>query len=114
MLLDKIFGDGGEWVKVQYLDDRPDYYVVRVPTGTHQLIEDRSDEWYEGLWQEITEAIADEAKDFYNEHNWREHEKNGYVYKTRKWPIPPYEPSGSSWSAFEPSIETLAECLTKQ
>ena len=80
MLLHRIIGDGKEWVTLQYMDDRPDYYVARVPTGTHKLIDKKSDKWYDDIMPEIEEAIADEARDFYNERNWREYEKNGYVY----------------------------------
>jgi len=107
MLLDHVIGDGKEWVTLEYMDDRPDYYVARVPTGTHKLIEDRSEKWYSEIMPEIEQAIDDESVEFYNERNWREHDKKGYVDNSRKWPIPPYQPCGSSWSEYHPSKETL-------
>lgn len=107
MLLSRVFGDGKEWITVQHMDDRPDYYVVRVPAGTLALIAQQADAWYD-LLDEIRDAIDDEAMDFYTERQWREREDKGYVCDTRKWPIPPDSPCGTSWGEYEPSEDLVA------
>lgn len=101
MLLDTVIGDGKEAIWIQYMDDRPNYYIVRVPTGTNALIEDRADEWCDDLLPQITEAIADEAQDFYTERAWSEYERKGYVCTSRRWPIPPSFPAGCGWGKYE-------------
>lgn len=108
MLLSEVFGDGKEWIWFGYLDDRPNYYVIRVPTRTHQLIDDQSDEWYDGLLVSIHNQIDKEAMDFYSERNWRERDRLGYVYNARRWPIPPYQPSGCAWGEIAPIKELSA------
>lgn len=112
MLLDRVWGDGREWVWFEYMDDRPDFYVARVPTGTLEAISARTDKWYDCLMAEIEGQIDDEAKDFYSERNWREHDKKGYVYNSRKWPIPPFQACGSAWGEYEPS-ETILKANAK-
>lgn len=101
MLLDHVFGDGKERIWIEHMDDRPDYYVVRVSSGTHALIESQNDEWYDHLLPSIQNTIEDEAMEFYSNRQWNEHERNGYV-KTRKWPIPPHMPSGTAWGVIKP------------
>lgn len=101
MLLDTVIGDGKEAIWIQYMDDRPNYYILRVPTGTNALIKDRADEWRDDLLPQITEAIADEAQDFYTERAWNEYERKGYVCTNRRWPIPPSFPVGCSWGRYE-------------
>lgn len=107
MLLLHVIGDGVEWLWFSYLDDRPNYYVVRVPAGTHQKIEDRSDDFYDDILPEIHDSIEEEAFDFYGPRQWREYDREGYVTNNRRWPIPPHMPSGSSWGKFTPDEETL-------
>lgn len=101
MVLDTVFGDGGEAIWFQYADDRPNYYIVKVPTGTGELIESRSDDWYDELLPRIAEAVADEAQEFYSDRAWREYEREGAVCTNRRWPIPPYFPAGCSWGKYE-------------
>jgi len=107
-LISKIFGDGAELVTFQYMDDRPDYYVARVPSGTLMAIDDQTDVWYDVLMPDIVNQIDDEATDFYTERNWRERDRKGYVCVSRRWPIPPGEASGSSWGEFSPSDDDKA------
>lgn len=99
-LISKIFGDGKELIWFLYLDDRPDFYVARVNSGTLKAIEKQSDRWYDDIMPDIEESIADEAMDFYREIHWKEYDRDGYVSATRDWPIPPYNGSGTSWGAY--------------
>jgi hypothetical protein len=100
MLLSEVFGDGKEVIWFEYMDDRPCFYVIRVNTGTYKQIESKADEFYDELLPVIEDAIDDEAVDFYSDRNWRERDKLGYVYDSRRWPIPPYYSSGSSWGKY--------------
>lgn len=103
-LVDRVFGDGKEIITFQYMDDRPDYYVVRVGTGTAALMDRKEDEFYDLLGR-IENQIADEGMDFYSERAWREHDRKGYVYTNRRWPVPPYQPCGSSWGTYDGKLE---------
>ena len=104
MLLDAVFGDGKEFVWFEYMDDRPCYYIARVPTGTQK------EKGYPAVINDIEDAIRDEAMDFYSERAWREHDRKGYVSTNRRWPIPPGMASGSAWGSYEPPEHVLAMC----
>ena len=108
MLLTRVFGDGKEWIALAYADKRPDYYLARVPTGTHTLIEHRAAAWYDIL-REIEQAIAEEAVEFYGARQRRERDAKGCVCDTRKWPIPPATGAGVAWWIYEPSEALLNE-----
>lgn len=107
MLLSHVIGDGSEWIWFSYMDDRPSYYVVRVPSGTHQKIENRSDDFYDDILPAIESAIDEEAFDFYGSRQWKEYDREGCVCNNRRWPIPPHFPSGSSWGKYTPDRDTL-------
>ncbi|MDR1282422.1 MAG: hypothetical protein LBK99_16610 [Opitutaceae bacterium] len=111
MLLGTIIGDGAEWIWFSYMDDRPNYYVVRVPTGTLVSIQGRTDYFYDDVLPEIVNAIEDESYDFYGPRQWRERDRKGYVSSTRRWPIPPNFSSGSTWGEYEPDKETLRRAV---
>ena len=107
-LLDAVYGDGSEWVWVQYLDDRPDYYVARCGAGTIAAMKTQSDAWYD-LLDDIIDAIEEEAGEGTTEEQEDEREKTGFISDTRAWPIPPGGlSSGTTWGKYNPTPEALA------
>lgn len=103
-LVDKVFGDGREFVWFQSMDDRPNYYVARVPTGFSRS------NGYPDLIDDIEDAIRDESFDFYSERAWKEYDRFGYVDRYRRWPIPAVSLCGSEWGPFSPPDYLLAMC----
>jgi hypothetical protein len=91
MLVEAVFGDGTEWIWFEYMDDRPQYYVARVPSGT------LTQHGYPDVINALENSIEEEAMDFYSKRAWREYDRKGYVDINRRWPIPPHMPNGSSW-----------------
>jgi hypothetical protein len=96
MLLDTVFGDGAEWIWFEHLDDRPDYYIARVPTGT--LTKTGCPE----IISDVEDAIRDEASDYFSARAWREYERDGWPEQHRRWPIPPRLACGSAWGSYTP------------
>lgn len=107
MLVSHIFGDGAELMTFEYMDDRPYYYVVLVPTGTYKEIDARSQVIHD-LIDDIQDVIETEAMEFYSDRAYNEYERKGYVLNNRRWPIPPHQPCGCSWGRYSPSKQDLA------
>lgn len=116
-LLETVFGDGQELINFEYMDDRPHYYVILVPTGTHAAIRDRAGAWYDDLLEDIEAAIEEEAGLLTTEKQEREKDRTGSISKTRTWPIPPDFANGSSWGEYTPDgprdLKTIARIRAK-
>lgn len=91
-LVDEIFGDGQQLMKLFPLDTRPNYYVVRIGTGWIDSCDRGSDEFLDRL-DEICEAIDDqfgiaEGEDggYRDDSRFPEHhEHSGHSWVAAKW-----------------------------
>lgn len=107
-LIEAIHGDGKRWIWYEYLEDRPNFYVVRVDSscnlGTDDV--DNDDDYAVVDW--IDEQIRDEGMCFLSEEQYEEYSENGYIEDGADFPVPPLEmPCGSAWGKYTPDEEDL-------
>lgn len=103
-LVERVFGDGKELLWLEYMDDRPDFYVIRIPTGTHAGRKGDDCDFQDNLLPEIESTIEEEASWRMSDAAVMEYSLEGYVSRHRHWPIPPHMPSGSAWGEYTGSL----------
>lgn len=97
-LIDYSHGDGGQIIWIEYMDDRPRYYIVRVDSDLNI----DGDDFLWTVLAEINDVILEESFEFMDDKQRDEFEQYGYFDTCdREWPIPPLEmASGTEWGKF--------------
>jgi hypothetical protein len=83
-LLDKVFGDGHQWVKFWPMNYRPLFYLVRVDQ-TWNLYDDLQDD---GSFRYYTDDIVDAIENELGSYGDLDEEDEGPLDGFERWPIP--------------------------